>query len=85
MDEHQVSGEEGWIEHSFGIAVLAYLLLIRACYQEILPGTSWSIAQLQHAFRIRIITTIVSQEFSRVHQGCPWAAPVHISMWSKGS
>ena len=53
---HQVSTEEGRIEKSFGIAVLAYLLLIRACHQEILPGTSWSIAQLQHAFRLRIIT-----------------------------
>jgi hypothetical protein len=56
LGEHQVSGEEGRIENSFGIAVLAYLLLIRACHQEILPGTSWSIAQLQHALRLRIIT-----------------------------
>ena len=59
LGEHQVSGEEGRIEHSFGIAVLAYLLLIRACHQEILPGTSWSIAQLQHALRLRIITNQV--------------------------
>jgi hypothetical protein len=51
-----VSGEEQRIEKSFGIAILAYLLLIRACHQEILPGTSWSIAQLQHALRLRIIT-----------------------------
>ena len=50
---------EGRIEKSFGIAVLAYLLLIRACHQEILPGTSWSIAQLQHALRLRIITNQV--------------------------
>jgi hypothetical protein len=56
LGDHQVSGEEGRIEHSFGIAVLAYLLLIRACHQEILPGTSWSIAQLQHALRLRMIT-----------------------------
>jgi hypothetical protein len=35
------------------------LLLIRACHQEILPGTSWSIAQLQHALRLRIITNQV--------------------------
>jgi Transposase DDE domain len=56
LGEHQVSTEEQRIEKSFGIAVLAYLLLIRACHQEILPGTSWSIAQLQHAFRLRIIT-----------------------------
>ena len=52
LGEHQVSGEEERIEKSFGIAILAYLLLIRACHQEILPGTSWSIAQLQHALRL---------------------------------
>src|SRR5262244_1969334 len=55
LGEHQVSREEGRIENSFGMAVLAYLLLIRACHQEMLPGTSWSIAQLQHAFRLRIM------------------------------
>ncbi len=59
LGEHQVSAEEGRIERSFGIAVLAYLLLIRACHQEILPETSWSIAQLQHALRLRIITNQV--------------------------
>jgi DDE family transposase len=59
LGAHQVRGEEGRIEKSFGIAVLAYLLLIRACHQEILPGTSGSIAQLQHAFRLRIITNQV--------------------------
>jgi Transposase DDE domain len=59
LGEHQVSGGEERIEKSFGIAVLAYLLLIRACHQEILPGTSWSIAQLQHALRLRIITNQV--------------------------
>jgi Transposase DDE domain len=59
LGAHQVSQEEGRIEKSFGIAVLAYLLLIRACHAEILPGTSWSIAQLQHALRLRIITNQV--------------------------
>jgi hypothetical protein len=59
LGEHQVSKDERRIEKSFGIAVLAYLLLLRACHQEILPGTSWSIAQLQHALRIRIITNQV--------------------------
>jgi len=59
LGAHQVSREEGRIEKSFGIAVLAYLLLIRACHQEILPGTSWRIAHLQHALRLRIITTQV--------------------------
>src|SRR5712691_3457896 len=56
LGAHQGSGEEGRIEKSFGIAVLAYLLLIRACHQEILPGQAWSLAQLQHAFRLRMLT-----------------------------
>lgn len=59
LGEHQVSKEEGRLEKSFGIAVLAYLLLIRTCHQEMRPGASWSIAQLQHAFRLRIITNQV--------------------------
>ncbi len=56
LGAHQGSREEGRIEHAFGMAVLAYLLLIRAGHQEMLPGTSWSIAQLQHALRLRIIS-----------------------------
>jgi Transposase DDE domain len=59
LGAHQGRGEEGRIEQSFGIAVLAYLLLIRACHQEILPETSWRIAQLQPALRLRIITNQV--------------------------
>jgi len=62
LGEHQVSSEAGRIEHSCGIAVTAYLLLIRAGHQEILPGTSWSIAQLQHAFHLRIITNQVEHD-----------------------
>ena len=59
MGEHQVRGEETRIEHSFGIAVLAYLFLIRLCHHELLPGKPWSVAQLQHVFRLRMITTQV--------------------------
>jgi hypothetical protein len=59
MGEHQVSGEEDRIENSFGIAVMAYLFLIRACHEEMIPGRSWSIPQLQHAFRLRVITNQV--------------------------
>jgi hypothetical protein len=62
LGAHQVSGEERRIENSLGIAVLAYLLLIRACHQEILPGTSWSVSQLQHAFRLRMITNQVAHD-----------------------
>jgi Transposase DDE domain len=57
LGEHQVSAGEGRIEKSFGVTILAYLLLIRACHQEILPGKAWSVSQLQHAFRLRVITT----------------------------
>jgi Transposase DDE domain len=59
MGEHQVSSEEGRIENSFGIAVLAYLFLIRLCHHEMVPGRSWSVSQLQHALRLRMITTQV--------------------------
>src|SRR2546425_4693598 len=59
LGEHQVSKDERRIEKSFGIAVLAYLLLIRACHQEMIPGKSWSVSQLQHAFRLRVITNQV--------------------------
>jgi DDE family transposase len=59
LGEHQVSKDERRIEKSFGIAVLAYLLLLRACHQEIVPGKSWSIAQLQYTFRLRVMTNQV--------------------------
>jgi len=59
LGEHQVSKDERRIEKSFGIAVLAYLLLLRACHQEIVPGKSWSMAQLQHTFRRRVMTNQV--------------------------
>jgi type II secretory pathway predicted ATPase ExeA len=31
------------------------------------------------------LPTIVQQKFTGLSQGCPWASPVHISIWSKGS
>jgi hypothetical protein len=72
LGEHQVSGEERRIENSFGIAVLAYLLLIRACHQEILPGTSWSVSRLQHALRLRVMTNQVAHnvksQLAKVHK-----------------
>jgi hypothetical protein len=59
MGEHQVRGEASRIEKSFGIALIAYLFLIRMCHHEMVPGRSWSVSQLQHAFRLRMITTQV--------------------------
>jgi hypothetical protein len=59
LGEHQVSKDERRIEKSLGIAVLAYLLLLRMCHQEIVLGKAWSIAQLQHTFRLRMMTNQV--------------------------
>jgi Transposase DDE domain len=59
LGEHQVSKDERRIEKSFGIAVLAYLLLLRMCHQEIVLGKAWSIAQLQHTFRLRVMSNQV--------------------------
>jgi len=59
MGEYQVRRDEGRIEKSFGIAVLAYLFLVRMCHDEMRPGQSWSVLQLQHAFHLRMITNQV--------------------------
>lgn len=56
LGEHQITKDPKRVEHSFGIAILAYLLLLRACHKAIKPGQPWSLFQLQHAFRIRVIT-----------------------------
>lgn len=56
MGEHQVRGDEARMENSFGIAVMAYLFVIRLCHQEISPGRSWSASQLQYTFHLRVIT-----------------------------
>ena len=59
MGEHQVRQDEGRIEKSFGIAVLAYLFLLRVCRDDLRTGQSWSVAHLQHTFRLRVITNQV--------------------------
>jgi hypothetical protein len=56
LGEPQGSGEERRIEHSFGMAVMAYVVLIRLCHHELLPGRAWSVPPLQHAFRLRRLT-----------------------------
>jgi hypothetical protein len=59
LGEHQVSGDKNRSEKSVGIAVLAYLLVMRMCHHEIVPGKPWSIFQLQHALRLRVMTNQV--------------------------
>ena len=41
LGEHQVSGDKNRSEKSVGIAVLAYLFVLRVCHHEIIPGKPW--------------------------------------------
>jgi hypothetical protein len=59
LGAHQVSGHKDRSEKSVGIAVLAYLFVLRVCHHEIVPGKPWSIFQLQHALRLRAMTNQV--------------------------
>jgi Transposase DDE domain len=59
LGAHQVSGDKDRSEQSIGIAVLAYLFVLRVCHHEIVPGKPWSIFQLQHALRLRVMTAQV--------------------------
>ena len=62
LGEHQVRGDTNRSEKSVGIAVLAYLFVLRACHHEIIPGKPWSIFQLQHALRLRAMTNQVEHK-----------------------
>jgi hypothetical protein len=59
LGEHQVRGPQERLEKSFGIAILAYLFVLRLCHQEIAPGKPWSLSGLQHSLRLRVITNQV--------------------------
>jgi hypothetical protein len=62
LGEHQVSGDTNRREKSVGIAVLASLLVMRVCHHEIVPGKPWSMFQLQHALRLRVMTNQVEHQ-----------------------
>jgi hypothetical protein len=59
LGEHQGSGDQERSEQSVGIAVLAYLFVLRVCHHEIVPGKPWRIFQLQHTLRLRAMTNQV--------------------------
>jgi len=59
LGQHQVSGDEKRSMNSVGIAVLAYLFLLRAGHHEITPGQSWRIFQLQPTLQLRAMTNQV--------------------------
>ena len=62
LGEHQVSGDKDRSEKSVGIAVLAYLFVLRVGHHEIVPGKPWSIFQLQHALRLQAMTNQVEHQ-----------------------
>src|SRR5438477_11336414 len=62
LGEHQVSGDTNRSEKSVGIAVLAYLFVLRVCHHEIVPGKPWTIFQLQHALLLRVMMTQVEHK-----------------------
>ena len=48
LGQQQVGGDANRTEKSVGIAVLAYLFVLRTCHHELIPGKPWSLFQLQH-------------------------------------
>ena len=44
---------------SFGIALLAYLFVLRLHHHEIVPAKPWSLSELQHSLRLSVITNQV--------------------------
>ena len=56
LGQHQVTRKENRIEKSFGIAIVAYLFLLRVCGKQIQPGKPWSIFDLQHQLRLKVFT-----------------------------
>ena len=72
LGEHQVSGDANRSEKSIGIAVLAYLFVLRVCHHEIIPGKPWRLFQLQHTLRLRVMTNQVEHrmkvKMGKTHQ-----------------
>jgi hypothetical protein len=56
LGEHQVTKKLPRIEKSLGIALIAYLLLLRARKDDIRPGKPWSIFQLKNNFTMELMT-----------------------------
>jgi hypothetical protein len=52
----------GRVEKSLGVAIIAYLFLLRACREDIKPGNSWSIFTLQQNFRMRVMTNQIQHD-----------------------
>ena len=55
LGEHQVTKKLPRIEKSLGIALIAYLFLLRARKDDIKPGKPWSIFQLKTDFTMELM------------------------------
>jgi len=55
LGEHQVTKKLPRIEKSLGIALIAYLFLLRARKDDLKPGKPWSIFQLKNNFTMDMI------------------------------
>jgi hypothetical protein len=55
LGEHQVTKDVDRIEKSIGIAIIAYLVLIRARKADISPCRPWSIFQLKNNFTTELV------------------------------
>jgi hypothetical protein len=55
MGQHQVTANIDRIEKSLGIAIISYLVLLRARSKDIKPGKSWSIFQLKANFSMDMV------------------------------
>ena len=55
LGQHQIRGGRDEHEKSFGIAVLAYLLIVKLRHHEITPEKPWSLPQLQNGLRLDLM------------------------------
>jgi len=70
LGEPQGSGDTNRREQSVGSAGRADLLVLRVGHHASVPGTPWSIFQLQHALRLRAMTHQVAHQV-KVQLGKP--------------
>ena len=57
LGEHHVSGEKDWRTNSAGIAVRAYLVVLRVCHHASVLGKPWYLFQLKHAWCLPVMMT----------------------------
>ena len=74
LGEHQVTKKLPRIEKSLGIALIAYLLLLRARKDDIKPGQPWSIFQLKTNFTMDMI-----------HKQFQHSMALEINKWKKAA